>query len=108
MEQEIHSVDCHELGDIWLTKRIADKLNDHYPGHLWAVHLNDESLGGVVVIRNMALSGKYGFVLKLKRIYADPSLKCVMQAGGEMLERANMSRSSNWNNEFPDNIEGII
>lgn len=107
MEQIIHGVEYHELGDIVLTKRIADTLNDHYPGHLWAVHLNDESLGGIVVIRNMAISGQYGYILKLCRIYADPELKCVMRAGGEMLERAKMNRSE-WNTEFPEHTEGIV
>jgi len=107
MGREIERVDYHEMGDIQLTHRIADKLNEHYPGHLWAVHLNDEKLGGVVIIRNLAISGKYGYVLKLERIYADPSLRCVMRAGGEMLERSKMNLSK-WNGEFPAFTEGII
>jgi len=102
----IHTVEGHELGDVALVKRCADRLNEHYPGHLWAVHLNDESLGGVVIIRNLAVSGIYGYVLKLSRIYADPGLKCVVKAGGEILERAKMARGW-WGGEYPKHVEGL-
>lgn len=106
VDQTIHGVEGHELGDIELAQRVADKLNEHYPCHLWAVHLNDESLGGVVIIRNMAVSFRYGYVLKLNRIYADPSLKCVIEAGGEILERAKMKRSF-WDGQYPKLVDGM-
>ncbi len=91
--------------DMMLCGRVADKLNNHYPGHLWATHLNSDKLGGILVIRNMAQSTRYGYVLHLSTIYADPDLKCVMRAGGEMLERAKMSHE--WDGEMAQHVEGI-
>jgi len=67
-------------------KRIAEKLNQHYPGHLWAVNVNQ----GVAFIKNLMLSGSHGFVIKLKDI--DSNYRAVVKAGGEVLERFNISR----------------
>jgi len=95
IETVIEGVPLHQMGDISLAKRCADTLNKHYPGHLWAVHINDDKLGGTLVIRNLSLSFEYGYVLHLKRIYQDPNLKCVMLAAGEILERAGIKRGKN-------------
>jgi len=103
---EIKPVEGHELADIALAKRCADALNEHYPGHLWAVHLNDEEMGGILIIRNLAVSFQYGYVLHLSTIHADPNLKCVMRAGGEILERASMIRGR-WDGEDAKYIEGV-
>lgn len=73
-----------------LVKRTADELQRHYPGHLWAVNINEE--GGVMTVMNLALSGKWGFLLKLKTVQEDPDLKSVMRAGGELLERYRLRR----------------
>ena len=67
-------------------KRIHDKLTKHYPGHMWAVNVNQ----GVAFIKNLMLSGNWGFIIKLKDI--DNDYKKVIQAGGEILERYNVSR----------------
>lgn len=106
MGHEIMPVPGHELADVALAVRAADKLNEQYPGHLWAVHLNDEQLGGVMVIRNLAVSFRYGYVIKLSRVYADPDLGCVMRAGGEILERAGMQRGW-WDGNNAVRIDGI-
>ena len=95
-----HSV---ELDDMLLAKRIIKVLNDHYPEHLWAVHVNSE--GGVVIIKNFRISFRYGMVLHLKNVYADPSLKRVIQFAGEFLERANMKRGRA-TGEFAEKLEG--
>lgn len=79
-----------ETDDILLAKRASATLNKHYPGHLWAVHVNSE--GGVMVVKNFRVSFQYGMVLHLKNVYQDPSLKRVIRAGGELLERARMLR----------------
>ncbi len=92
--------------DLALCGRAADKLNDHYPGHLWAVHLNSDKTGGVLVIRNLAHSTRYGYVLHLDKLHEDPDLKKVMRAGGEILERANQKRQV-WDGQDVHHIEGI-
>ena len=87
-------VDGHGFSadDIALCGRVADTLNNHYPGHLWATHLNSDATGGVLIIRHMGLSTRYGYVLHLKSLHNDPDLKRVMRAGGEMLERARLAQ----------------
>jgi hypothetical protein len=70
-------------------KEIGDILNRHYPGHLWAVHVKS----GLVQIRDLMLSGKWGFVLMLPSIYSASDLsRQVVNAGGELLERYKQRR----------------
>lgn len=75
-----------------LAKRAADVLNKHYPGHLWGVFVNSEKTGGIMVIKNLRISFRYGMVLHLRNVYGDPQLKSVIRMGGELLERAHMKR----------------
>jgi len=76
--------------DLILAKDIAETLNEHYPGHLWAVNVNS----GVAIIKNLYISSAWGFVLHYNNIKGDAGYrkKRVIQAGGELLERANMKR----------------
>jgi len=62
---EIMPVAGHELGDVSLAKRASDMLQKHYPGHLWAVHVDSDN--GMVYVLNMAFSSRYGYKLKLTR-----------------------------------------
>lgn len=73
-----------------LVKNIADYLERHYPGWLWAVRPNEH--GGVVTIYSLRLSGKWGYLLHLKTVQQDPRMDCVIRAGGEVLERFKMRR----------------
>lgn len=94
-----------ELDDMMLAKRASDLLQKHYPNHLWAVNVDSE--GGVMNVFAFNISGRYGIRLKLNKVYADPDLKCVMRAGGEILERAGMPRSY-WDGvTLPYIIEGV-
>lgn len=80
--------------DFQWSKMIAEKLHEHYPGHLWAVRANSAKLGGVVEIKNMAITNVEGYLLLLSEVYADPSMKCIVRAGGELLERAGLKRGA--------------
>lgn len=84
-----HAVDALDEA---LAKRAADALNNHYPGHLWAVFVNSEKSGGVMIIKNFRVSFRYGMVLHLRNVYGDPQLKSVIRMGGELLERAHLVR----------------
>ncbi len=79
-----------EAEDLKMSAEVGEKLHKHYPGWAWAVHAN--TTGGVVDIWNPALDMKYGFRLHISDINSDPLLKCVIKAGGEMLERFKMAR----------------
>lgn len=97
----VESVPYHELADIQLVARAQDVLSKQFPNYTWIVGLNDESLGGTMTIMNLEVNEyilgcpNWGYVLKLSRVYSDPDLKCVMRAGGAILESANISRNYN-------------
>lgn len=80
------------MNDMLLAKQIAETLMAHYPHpHLWAVTCEGHT--GIATIKNLNLSGTWGYVLKLPKLYSASSLtKDVIRAGGEILERFHMDR----------------
>ena len=77
--------------DIVMAKEMAEALHTAYPGHLWAVTCDGQT--GMADVRNMALSGNWGFRLRLTDIYSASAFrKDVVMAGGEILERYKLSR----------------
>ena len=77
--------------DLIFAKEMAETLHAAYPGHLWAVQV--DGVQGVATIRHLALSGQYGYVLRLPLIYSMSQFKTkVLHAGGEMLERFKLAR----------------
>lgn len=76
-----------------IAKEVADLLLRHYPGYLWAVSIDSRETVGMLDIRNLSLSGKWGFRFPLKE-YLDgmDTRRKVVRAGGEILERYRMPR----------------
>jgi len=74
-----------------LAKNMIATLELHYPAFagLWRVTINDA--GGMVEVINLALSGRWGFLLRINNI--DYEMRKVVRAGGELLERYSVSRS---------------
>ncbi|MBF0146377.1 MAG: hypothetical protein HQL84_09955 [Magnetococcales bacterium] len=68
--------------------RVGDALWHAYPGYRWAVAI----CGGLARIRNLDLSGQWGFDIPLANLNHDPLLKGVIRAGGEILERYRLAR----------------
>ena len=90
MEPLIDSA-TRDLADIALAERLAEVLDRHYPGHLWGVRV--DSWQGIAVVFNLRLSGRWGFLLKLRDLtYENEIAREAMQAGGELLERYRVSR----------------
>lgn len=94
--------------DLIAAKNAADVLNRHYPGHLWAVSCDQ----GMLDVRNMALSGNWGFRVKLPVIYSASEFdRQIMRAGGEILERYRIRRSRKPDNDaisaLPVNFAGL-
>jgi hypothetical protein len=77
-----------------VAKEVADLLLLHYPGYLWAVSIDSRATVGMLDIRNLSLSGKWGFRFPLKD-YLDgmDTRRKIMRAGGELLERYRMPRA---------------
>lgn len=75
--------------DLVLARNMAETLHRHYPGHLWAVTCEQ----GVATVRNLLLSGQWGFVLRVAEQYSASEFeRNVIRAGGEVLERYRLSR----------------
>ncbi|MBF0423693.1 MAG: hypothetical protein HQL73_11950 [Magnetococcales bacterium] len=68
--------------------QIGELLWHAYPGYRWAVTV----AGGLARIRNLDLSGRWGFDLPLKTVTNDPLGQTVVRAGGEILERYRLAR----------------
>lgn len=75
---------------VGLLKRIADTLERHYPGWLWAMK-GDEG-GGIIDIYSERISAWQCYTLHTKVAQEDVGLKCVVRAGGEYLERFKFRR----------------
>lgn len=77
--------------DVVMARTMAEALHQAYPNHLWAVTC-DGALG-FADVRNLALSGNWGFRIKLDGFYSASDFKRqVLRAGGEILERYRVSR----------------
>lgn len=81
-----------DIGDFEIAKKCADALNKHYHGYAWAVNASSET--GMVQVRNLSLSGEWGFNLHLSNVINDVDMKRVVAAGGEILERYNARRGT--------------
>jgi hypothetical protein len=74
-----------------LANNLIARLESAYPAFagMWRVTVNEK--GGTVEVTNMALSGRWGFLMHIAKI--DPEGRKVVRAGGELLERYRISRS---------------
>jgi hypothetical protein len=100
----MYTTESEEVQDLSLAKDIAETLHSSYPGHLWAVNVT----GGVVQIKNLYISDKYGMVIHYNNIKGDAGhrKKRVINAAGEFLERAYMKRGA-YTGEAVKKVDGI-
>jgi len=96
MSFEIEKGNDFNIYDHALAKNVAEKLEEKYPGWLWAVHVMD----GIVGVKSMRLSGNWGFVIHQDKI--DNDYKIVVNAGGEILERFRQQRGKFNNTLYND------
>ena len=79
--------------DFNTSREMAESLHAAYPGHLWAVTCEGDK--GIATVRNLSLSGQWGFVLKLVSMSTSSDWKKqVINAGGELLERYKLRRGA--------------
>jgi hypothetical protein len=75
------------------TKMLVDSvtiLQQHYPHHFWHAMMYADKTS--IAIRALNVSDQIGYILHTYRVQGDPELKCVIRAGGEILERAGLER----------------
>lgn len=86
-------VDPYLARDLALTKRMAEVLERHYPGHPWMVQVSHAQ--GIAYIKlPILMSRNQAYILHIDRMAMDPSLRCVMRAGGELLEKYQVPRTT--------------
>lgn len=73
-----------------LVKEMADTLERHYRGWLWAVQPDER--GGVINVFSLRLSGKWGYRVHTRNAQVD-ARKWALIAGGEILERFRQRRA---------------
>ncbi len=95
---ELEKAETFDVNDHTLAKNVAEKLEEKYPGWLWAVHVMD----GVVGVKSLRLSGQWGFILHADKI--DNDYRVVVNAGGEILERYRQYRGK-FNQTKYDDLE---
>lgn len=83
--------DPYARADAALTAAVFHKLWQCYPGHPWSVEADHEQ--GIVKLRlEILMKGPNWFILHINTLKTDPTLKAVMRAGGDMLERFALGR----------------
>ena len=66
-------------------------LNKAYPKWEGSWLISIDQRGGIVQVRNMLLTGKMGFIMKITKI--DPEMRDVVRFAGELFERYRVARS---------------
>ena len=86
-------------------KQVLEVLDQFYPGHSWYVFVG----GGIMAIKNLSFSSKWGMVRKLKNIQHDAMVwkREIIRAAGEFLERANIKRGKREMGQKTFKVEGI-
>jgi hypothetical protein len=71
---------------------VSEKLEQHYPAHPWMVKV-DMKQGIVQVSLPLVMPKTEVYVIHIDKLKMDPALKCVVRAGGTILEKYNIPRS---------------
>lgn len=78
-----------------LAKNILEVLDKHYPNYkgFWNIVIRTDPTGGVVQVRNLLITGKYGFQIPITWLSNhDDLVKIIKDNGGQLLERYGLSR----------------
>lgn len=93
-----------KIMEIALAKRAGDYLCAKYPGFAWMVTVT----GGVLAVRNVSLSGTWGFIVKHVDSFSATDLdKQLMRAGGEILERYRITRTALTGEQAADRVMAV-
>lgn len=84
--------DPYVQADVALTARIAAVLERHYPSHPWMVEVS-HAKGCAFLSLPIVMKRNMKYVLHIDALKSDPTLKAVMRAAGEILERHNIPRA---------------
>lgn len=104
LNETIVGYDTEHERDEPLAREIVNTLSTSYPGHGWFVLIK----GGVVQVKNLDWSDKWGMTLHYSQIVSDANdrKKHVIRAAGEFLERAAVKRGAK-TEQVVRSIEGV-
>lgn len=90
-------------------QQILEALTVAYPGHPWGVRVYGDEKGGGFFIRHLDFPSNWGMNCRHRtRFYSASALKReVIRMAGEWLERANMKRGANLNEDEIGRVEGV-
>lgn len=89
-------------------RRLGSALCRTYPYRKWYVEVVDK--GRVAVVKIPDISMEFGVIIHLEQVI-EPDIKKVCFAGGELLERFNLTRGKSDNHDLMDldrNQNGVI
>jgi hypothetical protein len=93
-----------------LAKGCAEILERHYPGWLWTIIPDVKQ--GIIDITSQLLNTKWVYTLHIRVIQNDPTLRDVLRAGGEILERFGFRRGpydpEDWKRRKGDQVVGHL
>jgi hypothetical protein len=88
-----------------IAKLAAKLLCETYPNHVWVVGW---APGAVLVIKNLAMDGRYGYTVDAAGADSVTHLeKLIVRAGGELLERMGLPRDRPWDGTIPERVDGV-
>lgn len=84
--------DTEHARDERMAAEMLHALLQHYPGHAWFITIK----GGIVQIKDMDISDKWGMAIHYTQVDSDASVRQrkVIRSAGEWLERANHRRGA--------------
>lgn len=77
--------------ELALVRKAGETIERHYPGHPFEIRVDARQ--GVLMLKLNPLMGLHWHVIHLSTLKGDPSLRAVLRAAGEILERYNMPRA---------------
>lgn len=86
------------MADTAICKAVGEELMQLYPRHRWAVQA--DTFAGVVNVRLLysggSKTGQFGYMLHMSTLMGgeNTARKAIMRAGGELLERYGLARST--------------
>jgi hypothetical protein len=92
---DIESLAQYAPRDLETAAAMHGVLQQHYPGHTWATsadHATGMANVRLLYLDTLGVNARYGFQLHIAQLKSDPTMRAVIRAGGELLERFRLRR----------------
>lgn len=86
----------------WIARNILAVLDSTYRDRTWRITV--DALNGVIMLQAPLLDSEKGYFMHMKNKTIHDLCEQAKKAGGEVLERFNVTRAKNWN---PEKLEDL-